>query len=63
MIVLNTGTLGLLKTKTMVLFTEFAESSAFPSLLVLLDNGGLVRPAGVEDMLFDQVSVIVVPSG
>ncbi len=52
----------MLKTKTMVLFIEFPESSAFPSLLVLLDNGGFVRPAGIEDMLFDQVSGIVVPS-
>ncbi len=52
----------MLKTKTMVLFIGFPESSAFPSLLVLLDNGGFVRPAGIEDMLFDQVSGIVVPS-
>lgn len=29
---------------------------------MLLDNGGFVRPAGIEDMLFDQVSLIVVPS-
>lgn len=52
----------MLKTKKVVLFTEFAELSVFPSLLVLLDNGGFVRPAGIEDMLFDQVSLIVVPS-
>lgn len=58
MIVLNTGAFGVLKTNTMVLFTDFTELSAFPSLLVLFDNGGFFRPAAIEVMLFDQVSVM-----